>query len=552
MHQILKHYAAVITIAALGFSVIANAATPAENLNLTITRTAASGLQSSGTLVKNVFRQDSVQVPYTVKEPYTETEIYYEQVPYKETETYYEQVPYQETESYYETVPYTEQEAYTDYENYTDYEYRCEERSRNERVCHDVESCHIVPGAGSDGGPRRECTKQPVCENVTKRYQECGNVAVRKTRPVTKYRTVTKYREERRSRTVTKYRDERRTRTVTKYRQEKRTRTVTKHRNKEVCCKTEIRNVFDHQFKMPVEVNFPAETALVGNEQESFNLAFTGTEAAPAVSLTPKSAIFGYVMDHQEFRGGAMVVHLKRVALYNQDQLGATSIKNLGLRLTSNGAEIRFNDQGLRPRVNSAYSYQIHEVGTQDILAQGSVAAGNAQAVIPVQVALVENKTYQVDVRVVRQGLPLAANIDVVVSATQKLSSLKDTSVYTNKAMLNTFEIRGEKEQARLFFRDQAPSDEGVSTTYRIDILVGDKTVSSKNIAREHMIVSTKDFYRMMLGADLAVPAQVLKTSVRAGKVVVARVIVTRQHIGLNGGTPVSFTVSHTAEIRAE
>jgi hypothetical protein len=56
----------------------------------------------------------------------------------------------------------------------------------------------------------------------------------------------------------------------------------------------------------------------------------------------------------------------------------------------------------------------------------------------------------------------------------------------------------------------------------------------------------------MMLGTDLGVPAQVLKDSVRAGKTVAARVTVTRQHLGLNNGAPIVFTVAHTGLIKAE
>lgn len=507
MYQLIKCFG-IATVAAVAFTVSAKAATPSEKLTSTLTRTAASGIQISDTLVKNIFRQEQVQVPYTVQESYTDTE------------------------TYYETVPYQEEESYTDYEDYTDYEYRCEERSRDERVCRDVESCHIAPGEGPGGGPNRVCTTQPVCENVTRRYRECDNIPVRKTREVRKTRVVTRYREEARTRTVTRYRD------------------------KQVCCRTETRTVFDHQFKIPVIVNFPAETALVGNEQETFTVKFTGSEASPAVVLSPKDVLFGYAIQNQEFRGGAMVIGLKRVALYTQDQLGAASIKGLSLRLTTSGAEIRFNDQGLRPRVTSAYSYQIREAGAQDILAQGSLGAQGAQIVIPVQVTLIENKTYQVDVRVARQGLPLTANIDVVVSATQRISSLKDESIYGNKAMVNTFEIRGEKEEARLFFRDQSPNDEGVSTQYEIEILLGDKSstkvIASKTIARENMIVTSKDFFRMMLGTDLGVSTQVLKDQVRVGKTVTARVTMTRQHIGLNNGAPVVFVLNHTAVIKKE
>lgn len=528
MHQ-LKKYFAVLSIATIAMT--AHAATPSEKLSSTVTRSAASGAQITDSLVKNIFRQDSVQVPYAVQEAY------------QDTETYYENVPYQDTETYYEDVPYQDQENYQDTETYTDYENRCEDRVQDERVCHDIEDCHIAPGVGPGGGPNRICTTQPVCENVPRHYQECNNVPVQKTRVVTK------------TRWVTKYRQEQRTRTVTKYRQEQRTRTVTKYRDKQVCCRTETKNTFDHQFTLPVVINFPAETVLTGSEQETFALQFSGTEAAPVVTLTPKSTLFGYAVDHQELHGGSMVIDLKRVALYTADQLGQSSIKSLSLRVVKAGAEIRFNDQGLRARVTSAYSYQIHEVGVADILAQGSQAAADAQAVIPVQVTLEEGKAYQVDVRVVRQGLPLAADIDVTVSATQKVSSLKDVSVYTNQAMVNTFELRGEKDQARLFFRDQSPTDEGVSTTYKIEILAGDKNgqvLATKELAREAMTVTSKAFFLEQLDSDLGISSQVLNNQVRDGKLITTRVTVTREHAGLNEGAPVVFVLIHTAHIHKE
>lgn len=530
MHQIFKKSFAILT-ATVGLSLVAHSA-PAEKTSVNITRNAASGVQTSATLIKNIYRQESIQVPYTVQEPY------------ETTETYYEDVPYQTTETYYENVPYQDQETYTDYEEYYDREYRCEERSRDERVCHDKESCHIVPGVGSGGGPRRECTRQPVCETVTHRYQDCDYVPVRRTRAVE------------RTRWVTRYRQEQRTRTVTKHRQEQRTRTVIRYRDKEVCCNTEIRTVFDHQFSLPVTINFPAETILTGTEQESFSLEFAGSEASPTVRLTPKKVIFGYVIERQDINTSGIIITLKRVALYSQDQLGASAIKALGLQANKAGTVIRFTDEGLRPRVETAYSYQIYEVGTTDILAQGSALAQQAQVVIPLSAVLVENKTYQVDIRLFRKGLPLAADIDVVVSATQKLSSLKDAGVYLNKSLINTFEIRGEKEEARLFFRDQAPNDEGVRTTYRIEVLIGDKDngqlVATKEIVRENMPVSTKDFYRLMLHTDLGVPAQVLKDKVRHGKTVSVRVTATREHGGLNDGNPVVLKIAHTSHISKE
>jgi len=49
-----------------------------------------------------------IKVAYTVKEPYTTTETYYEKEPYETTETYYEKEPYETTETYYLTEPHTE------------------------------------------------------------------------------------------------------------------------------------------------------------------------------------------------------------------------------------------------------------------------------------------------------------------------------------------------------------------------------------------------------------------------------------------------------------
>lgn len=521
MHHLKRLFKILIIAASVSSSITTQAANtaPAEKPAVSLKRTAESGLQLSESLSKNIFRQDSVQVPYTVQEPYSATETYTVTVPYEDTETYYEDVPYQ------------------DQETYTDYEYRCEERIHHERVCRDKYDCHIVPGRGPDGGPRRECTSSPECETIPRRTQECGNVPVLKTR------------------WVTRYRQELRTRSVTRYREESRTRTVTKYRDKQVCCKTEIQTVFDHQFRLPVTLQFPAETALLNTEQENFLLQLTGSESAPSVTLNPTTSIFGYSIARQEMHGGTLVVELQREPLYNKEHLGLSTLKGLRLQQTKSGAVLRFTDEGLRPRVTSVYSYQIHEVGSAEVLDQGSLSAQQTSVEIPTAVVLEENKTYQVDLRVQRQGLPLAADIDVVLSATQKISSLQEPAVYTDKNLINTFEIRGEKDQARLFFRDQTPRDEGVQTHYRLEVLLGGakgKVLSAKDFAREEMPTTTKNFYRLLLGADLGVPAQTLKEKVRAGNEVSIRVTVSRQHASLNEGQPVVLVLSETFTIHQD
>jgi hypothetical protein len=532
MHQKIKNTFAMFTIASIGLCSSVYAATPAEKTAATLTRTAASGVQITESLTKNIFRRESSQVPYTVQEPYETTETYTEQVPYQDTETYYEDVPYQDTETY------------QDSEDYTDNEYRCETRTRDERVCHDQEDCHIVPGRGDDGGPRKECTTSPACENVSRPYQDCGNVSVRKTRPVT------------RTRTVTKYRQEQRTRTVTKYRSEQRTRTVTKYRDKEVCCKTVTKDTFDHQQTLSVVVNFPADTALQGAEKESFTLEIAGDEAAPAVTFKVKDAVFGYSVAQAGMHGGAYEIDLARAPLYTPEQLGAATIKALTLQESAAGSSIRFKDEGLRARIDTAYSYQIHAVGATDMLATGNAVAKDAQVVIPVTLQLEEMKEYQVDVRVVRQGLPLSANVDVTVSAVKKITPLKNTDVYMKKDNIKHFEIKGEGKAARLFFQDATPSDEGVKTTYKLELLAGSSSTSesifSKELNREDLPLTEKGFFRILLADTLGISEDVLKAKVRVGKPITILLTATRENGRLNNGEPVVLKYKSTETVEKE
>lgn len=517
MHQIITKLISVALMMGLGLSAFA---APQEKINLTLTRNASSGLQSQESLSKNLYRQESRQVPYTIQEPYQDTEVYYENVPYQERETYYER------------VPYTETEYYTDYEDYYEREYRCETRNRSERICTERETCHVVPGRGDDGGPRRECTRVPECHTVNRPEQVCDYHSVRKTRPVQK------------TRQVTKYRDELRERWVTKYRSEARSRVVTRYRDKQVCCKTETYNVFDRQFVVPVTVIFPKGSELFASEQESFTLSLEGTEQKPTVNLKNIKTIFGYTIKSQQQRAGGVEIELSMTPLYTSTQLGVQTIQKLTLAEAKNGSTISFEDTGLRARVFTEYAYQIVDKGTQEMIAEGQIQAQGTSVRHQLDVQLQDLREYQIHLRVVRQGLPLYESIDFVTSAVKKITPLKNETLHMRRDLIKTFEIRGRGTDARLFFLDQSPSDEGVQTIYRIEILLGGErapVASTREIQRENMPMTTKDFFKLSLLDDLGISAKDLNDKVRVGQPVTVRLTTMRNHPRLSGGQPVTL-----------
>lgn len=526
MHQTIKKISAMALISVI--SAVALAATPPERVTANITREAASGLQLQETLTKNLFRQESVEVPYKVQEPYQVEETYYVDVPYQDQETYYEQVPYNDTE------------YYTDYEDYYEREERCENRTHNERVCRNRESCHIVPGTSEGGGPRRECITVEECSNNPRSERVCNWENVRKTRPV------------QRSRTVTKYRQEARTRTVTKYRQEARTRSVTKYREKELCCKTKIVEVFDRQYNVPVRVAFPAGTELVSGEKETFTLTLSGSESAPVVTLTPKQTIFGYKVLRQQPHAGGVEIELATAPLYTAADLGLATIKNLRLEINSKGTLLSFEDLGLKPRVQTSYFYQLREVGASVILAEGEIKAGSSKVREALAVTLAEDREYQLDFHLLREGLPLSAPVDESTSVVQKIAPLKNEELHMRRDQIRTFEVRGHGAETRLFFIDTSPLDEGVSTVYKIEILLGGEkapVASSKEIRREEMPMGTKNFFKLSLRDDLGVSEKELTDKVRRGKAVTVRLTTTREHPRLNQGQSVVLRHQFVQEI---
>jgi hypothetical protein len=311
---------------------------PVEQTTAQLIRQASSQNSGTVTLSKNLFRTETVQVPYIERVPYQETETYVEQVPYTV------RVPYTDYETDYrdeyrcETVTkYRDEYRCENVTRYRD-ETRCENVTRYRQECRQQQECHLVPGnpgqcrqvqecgtnaqgqpvcktrtvCDGGSGPQQRCETKNVCQNVpytdrecrTERVpyydqecrtirtpytdQECRNIRVPYQREVTKYRDETRYRSETRTRTVTKYRDEQR------------------------CCRPEQRQVFDRQLQFQVRVNFPVEAVL--NAGESERLIVRLESAQPAiVSVQATSGKYAYAIANQSASGEQVNVDLALV-----------------------------------------------------------------------------------------------------------------------------------------------------------------------------------------------------------------------------------------------
>ncbi len=337
-----------------------------------VTRTMSEGLKIEAILDKAIFKTESYQDSYTVEVPYQATETYEVQVPYTATETYEEQVPYETQETYTERVPYQERVAYTDYEEYWEREEVCHNNTRYEQQCRDEQLCEPRPGqcrvvreCSPDGRQckerevcdrgERECRTVRNCRDVPVTERECRTENIRKTRPVTKYRYETSYRDELRTRTVTQYRSETRQRQVTKYRTETRQRVVTKYRTEERCCKTYTREVFDHNWTLPVVVEFPTKAELLIGESEEFNLELAGTESSPQATLKFQKQVFQYKVISAQLIAGKFHFVLDAEEPLSADNAGAGTVTQMALKFSAGQAFLVFDELILNQRVHTQY-----------------------------------------------------------------------------------------------------------------------------------------------------------------------------------------------------
>lgn len=527
------------------FAVSAHAA-PSEVSQQTLTRTAANGLILQSKLVKNAYRQEPYQASYTV------------QVPYQDTETYYVDVPYEVTETYYVDVPYQDQEAYTDYETYYTSDYVCHDYTDYERQCHTVTDCDNVPhsqiqhadlgnvigrprdpggdpgpapynpggggggggGGGYDPGPAPYpgpsnpgprppvCHERQVCENVPVTRQRCGYEQTQHSRAVTKYRTVTKTRSEARTRTVTKTRSEARTRPVTKYRDEDR------------CCVTKYNTVFDHQWSLNVQVQFPQGTELNANESESFKVVLGGTEVAPDVTVTPVSTVFGYNVVSKEVANGVVTLVLTQVARYKGDDLKEKSLQNFSAVVTPAGLMYRFFDNAIFARVTSHHQVIVQDAVTHEVVMQSDVRA-NSQREVSGELAVNWDFTrnYEVVLKVHREGTVIDSGV-VDFAITQPLQMVLDMVALKDVTKISANAV-GNTQSVQILVKDSTIPYSSVLTKYVISLVRKTATgkgvvFAAKGFSRTALVANADGFYAINI-ADFAISAADIASYLKSG-----------------------------------
>jgi len=563
----------------------------AEVTQKQITRTKQTAMELSADLSKDIYRSEPYQSEYEVQIPYQEEETYYEDVPYEEQESYIDYESYYEneyvchTKTDYENECRNEErcETRTEYENVCGYERQCRrvngpDECRSERVCRPNpgrEICENVEECGTNAhgericktrrvyhnekGPdechdenrcqpgssheecsneyvcqqvpkeRRDCRHEQVCRQVPRERQECGYEQVEKSRPVTKYRTVTKYRKEARTRTVTKYRSETR------------------------CCETRYRDVFDHKAQLKVSTVFPAGSELENNESETFLVKMTGENQG---SIKIQQSIFGYTVQSESVQNGVLRLILALAPKYQAGELGQSTIQNLTFVENAKKSQVQFTDNGLRPRVQTQYQYQILEKETTQVIEEGMLSStGSKDVVIKGKEILNPEVAYIVNVSVTRSGAVLAQTESFVVNAEKIKGQLKPDD-FANKALLKELRLRSSGGDTELLIQDKSPEHPEVVTVYNVEIqrksgfLGRSWTTFVASKLNRVANVDSQGIQHFSFLRDLRVSEKDIDSYGKSGKTLNIKISVTRTSPRLNGGKPITFAKESKVKVQ--
>ncbi len=529
---------------------------PAEKATAQIKRIVTSANPVTVELSKNLFKTEEYQAPYMVKVPYQATETYTVEVPYQEEETYTVQVPYQDTETYTENIPYEVSVPYTDYETVYRNERQCSNVIRYRQECHSEQKCYLVPGTGGgrqcrqveecgtnvhgericktrevcegqDSAPQQRCENQNVCQNVPYNDQECRDVSVPYRREVTRYRNETRYRQETRTRSVTRYRNETRSRTVTRSRTETRTREVTKYREEEKCCVTKTRQVFDRQLQYNVNVVFPQDTQLTGNETETLNVKLISADANTAqVQVEVVNSIFGYKVVNQTVSGASIQIELQMIPKYDLTNAGVSTIQNLKIDYLAAAKtfQVSFADTLNSSRVQSNYAIVISDLasGVQiEELAVTTLANGQLGAVV--KAALDSQAKIKATLKVTRSGILISGsqiNFETSVNF-EKRSLMKEDVAALSDAKLVSGVFNGAGVETTFQLIDQTPEFTDVATSYEIFLTL--KTTSGGDAPLKTTVISREALKQQGMSfriADLFKSASEAQKGMQSGRVI--------------------------------
>ena len=474
-------------------------AEPVESVTQSLTRTASSGLVLQTKLTQNAYRQEPYQDSYTV------------------------QVPYQADETYYVDVPYQDQEAYTDYETVYTNDYVCHDYQDWEQQCHTERDCNNTPhvgisslapaagdvvgrprdpgegpapyNPGNGGGPITPtprppvCNDRQVCQNVPVTRQRCGYESVAHQQAVTKYRTVTKYRQEARTRTVTKYRDEER------------------------CCVTKYHDVYDHQWGLDVQVQFPAGTELNSAETESFKVQLTGTEAAPDVVVTPVNTVFGYQVQSKKVDHGQATLVLVQVPRYKAADLKEKTLQSFTATPSTSGLTYRFLDNAIYPRVASRHTLEVQEALTHAVIAATEARPDSQREVTgALNFAWDYSHNYEVVLKVHREGSVIEGGV-VDFELHQPIQMMVDMAALKDESKV-AVGLAGSLKSTQVLVKDATVPYITVNTRYYL-------TLVRKTILGKNAVIAEKGFSRTSLkaAADGSYPISIADFGVKASDI---------------------------------
>lgn len=516
--------------------------TKAEKLKQELKRTSKTGSVVTSTLSKEIYSSRPTQVPYQVEVPYTESESYQVEVPYQMMERYYIDVPYQISENYYEDVAYVESIPYTDYETYyinenicqnvTKYRESCADRqkcelvSKNRRECSDQNICSPKPPVcqnveecGTNAQGERICKTRNVCKNTSEQdcrtenqcrnipytenecrsvrecdrtpYQdrECRYEQVAKQRAVTKYRSETRYKKELRTRTVTRYQKEERSKNVTKYRTETQYRDITKYRTETKCCKTEMKTIFDHNWEQDVEIIFPNENKLLGEDEEQFTLQLKGTEQNPSVEVFFTNSPYKYQASISTSSSKKIVVNLTNQPYLKASDLNQEKINFIGVKSTKGKNYLTIYDKVNVPYIKNQYSLKIIKWVDKSILLEKTMT--DLSEAIELTAAYDPKSEYEVQLQVNRSSLTIENQIfsfKFLSTLKEQLLSKEAIKLIKNSELIQIEGIKNINSNPILEFTDLIPSFKGVNSNYQIQFqsikgskktLIGKSDISS-------------------------------------------------------------------------
>jgi hypothetical protein len=473
-------------LTATAFVIAANAqAQPAEQTEISLTRTAQSGATVSGRLTKNVYRYVEREIVEIIQVPYTVT------VPYEVVETYYvhEQV-----------CGWHNRQVCTP--GGSRQECRPVRTCRPGRpgqppVCSISQVCRIIPG-------------QPVCR--VERDYRCHLVRVPRTRVVTRYRTETRYRPEERRRTVTD-------------------------------------QIFERQWGVNVAVNLPTDADLQGDEHETVLVRLRGVEGAPEAEVRVDSPVYSYRVTGQTRSPDAsqIDVQLELVAKYQPEDLGERTIQNLVMARTASGHQVQFEDAGVVARTTTSYRIQVADKDTGRWVFEGEAQAsfGSRQVVVPVTAPIAADHDHVVRLTVNREGRVIAAPVSFQ-KETHQVGQL-NPAPYVDPNGVREFVIEGQGQGARLVFTDATPNDGKVETVYAIKLqrrwlkFLWEVTTAEATLARRAIPHDSQGRVSIPLASFPGLSAKELAKFFEGGDKVIVEIAVTRTSPRLGGASPVRF-----------